>query len=84
MRLTTPRKTAGAADNAATFMFNCCTTVGAGTHFGYHVGETGLTVFIECLGHSVGATEHHLALLPDGRRTPDAHDLFQDGFRFDP
>lgn len=82
-RLTTPRKTAGAADNAATFMFNCCTTVGAGTHFGYHVGETALTVFIECLGHSVGATEHHLALLPDGRRTPDAHDLFQDGFRFD-
>lgn len=83
MRLPTPRKAAGAADNATTLMFNCCTTIGAGTHFGYHVGETNLTVFIEGFGHGVGATEHHLAILPDWRRTPDAHDLLQDGFRLD-
>ncbi len=65
-KLAAAGKTARAADDAATLMFHRCTTVRAGTHFGHHVGETALAVFIDYPGNGVRATEYHLTVLPDG------------------
>ncbi|HYA15332.1 MAG TPA: hypothetical protein VEF33_13440, partial [Syntrophales bacterium] len=83
--LTTPRKAAGAADQAAAFGFDGAAAVGAGTHggqggFGWvHLGHAG-----QDLGDGVGAGEHLGAVLPVGAGAADAGNLFDDGVDLDP
>lgn len=83
--LTTPRKAAVAADQAAAFVFDGAAAVGAGAHGGHsgcgrvHLGHAG-----QHLGDGVGAGQHLFAVLPVGAGAADAGDLLDDGVDLHP